>query len=98
MEIHVRVVILADLSNGHQRLGVLVWLVGVNVVERRGLGGVTVASGEVDAHCEVDLTTSHDVIEEGVCLGNGLKGLIMKLVNLPLIQVNIAIFVVYTHG
>ena len=31
--------------------------------------GFTVAGSEVHAHCEVDLTASHDVVKEGVELG-----------------------------
>ena len=75
MKAHLRVIILTDLSNGYQRLGVLVWLVWIDVVEGCGLGGVTVATREVNTHCEVDLTTAHDVIQECVRLGYGLKGL-----------------------
>ena len=63
-----RVVILTDLSNGYQSLGVLVWPVWVDVVQRRWIGRVTVASSKVHAHREVDLTAAHDVIQERVLL------------------------------
>ena len=33
-----------------------------------GFGGVSVAGSEVNAHCEVDLTATHDVLQEGVGL------------------------------
>ena len=42
----------------------------VIVVQGGGLPGVTVAGIEVHAHCEVDLTASHDVVKEGVVLGH----------------------------
>ena len=70
---HSRVIILTNLSNGYQGLGILVRLVRVNEVEGGGLGRVTVASGEVHTHREVDLTSTHDVIKEGVGLRYGLE-------------------------
>ena len=30
------------------------------------MGGVSIAAGEVHAHCEVDLAAAHDVIEKRV--------------------------------
>ena len=61
-----RIIVLAHLPNGNESRGVLVWLVGVDVVQGGGLGGVTVASREVYADCEVDLAASHDVFQERV--------------------------------
>ena len=36
-------------------------------MERGRLPWVTIAASEVDTNCEVDFTTTHDVIQEGVC-------------------------------
>ena len=35
-------------------------------MQRRRMAGIPVAACEVNAHCEVDLTAPHDVIQEGV--------------------------------
>ncbi len=59
-----RVVILTDRSHSDQSGGVLVWFVGVDVVQGGGLSRVTVAGGKVNTHGEVDPTTSDDVVQE----------------------------------
>lgn len=61
-----RVVILADGAHSHECLGILVGLVRVNVVEGFGLIGLSVAGSKVNTHCEVDLTATHDVVQEGI--------------------------------
>ena len=61
-----RVIILADRAHGHECPGVLIGLVRVNVVERLGLVGLSVAGSKVNAHCEVDLAATHDVVQEGI--------------------------------
>ena len=43
-------------------------------MQRGGLGGVTIASRKVHAHCEIDLTTAHDIIKESVGFCYGLHG------------------------
>lgn len=70
---HSRVVILTDLSNCYKRLGVLVWCIWINIVQRGRFGWVTVATGEVDAHREVDLTATQNVVQEGVHLCHSLN-------------------------
>ena len=34
------------------------------------MGRITIATGEVNSNCEVDLTTSNDVVQKGVCSSN----------------------------
>ena len=65
---HSRVIVLADLSDGNQSLGVLIRLVGVDIVEGGWFTRVTVASCEVHTHREVDLAAAHDVLKERVRL------------------------------
>lgn len=65
-----RVIVLADGSHGHERLHVLVRFGRTDIVERRGLGGVSVAAGKVHTYCEIDLTATHYIIQEGVELGD----------------------------
>ena len=39
-------------------------------MEGGGLAGVPIAACEVHTHCEVDLAASHDVLQEGVEVGD----------------------------
>lgn len=59
---------MADRPNSNKGSGVLIGFEGIHVVKGGGFGGVSVAGSEVDAHCEVDLTATHDVLQEGVGL------------------------------
>ena len=59
-----RVVILTNLTNSHKSLGILVWRVWVNMVEGIWVRWVTITGCEVNAHSEVDLAASHDVVKE----------------------------------
>ena len=64
-----RVVVLADSAHCPQGLSVFIGVGGVDVVQRGGVGGVSIATCEVNTHSEVDLTSSHDVVQEGVDMG-----------------------------
>ena len=65
---HLRVIILADLAHGNHGAGVLVGSGGVQIMEGGGVSGVPVATGKVHTHREVDLTSSHDEVQEGIQL------------------------------
>lgn len=64
MAVSLRVIVLADSAHSPQSQSVLIGTGGVNVVEGRRTTGISIAPSEVDAHSEVDLTTSHDVLQE----------------------------------
>ena len=65
---------MADLSDSDQGLGVLVGgVVGVDVMEGGGVCCLCVAGCEVHTHSEVDLTTSHHKVQEGVQLSHLTK-------------------------
>lgn len=61
-----RVIVLADPAHGPEGLGVLVGVGGVNVVQRLGVGGVSIAASEINTHREANLTASKDVLQERV--------------------------------
>lgn len=63
-----RIIVLTDGANSHEGSSVLVGFEGVNIVKGGWLRWVTVAGREVNPHCEVDLATSLDVLQEGVRL------------------------------
>ena len=65
---HSRVIVLADRADRHEGRSVLVGFEGVNIVEGGWLRWVTIAGREVNAHCEVDLATTLDILQERVCL------------------------------
>ena len=65
---HSRVIVLADRADRHEGRSVLVGFEGVNIVEGGRLRWVTIAGREVNAHCEVDLATTLDILQERVCL------------------------------
>ena len=65
-----RVVVLADGANSHQSLGILVGTVGVDVVQGGGLTRVTIAAGEVYTYSKVDLAATHNILQEGVEMGD----------------------------
>lgn len=58
------VIVLTDLSHCYQCSSVLIGLERVNVVQRRWMLGVSIAASEVNTHCEVDLTSTHYVLQE----------------------------------
>ena len=60
----VPVIVLADLSHSNESCCVFIGPVRVNVVQGSGIPGVPIASSEVNPHSEVDLTTSHYVVQE----------------------------------
>ena len=64
--LYIRVIILADFSHGNQGTGVLVGFVWVQVMEGVWFGGVSIAGSEVYPHSEVDLTSSHNKVQEGI--------------------------------
>lgn len=61
-----RVITLAHFSHSYESRGVLVGLVGVEIVQGGGVSRDLVASREIDTHGEVDLTASHYKVKEGV--------------------------------
>ncbi len=63
-----RVIVLTDSAHSHKCHGVLIGFVGVDVMQGGGIPGVPIAASEVHTHSKVDLTTTHDVVEEGVYL------------------------------
>ena len=65
---HSRVIVLADRADSHEGCSVLVGFEGVNIVEGGRQRWVTIAGCEVNAHCEVDLATTLDILQERVCL------------------------------
>ena len=78
------VIILTDLSHRYQSQGVLVGIRGVDIVEGGGAGGITIGARKVDGHGEVDLTATHDVVQERVqpdYLGKARQNLIKNLIN-----------------
>ena len=64
-----RVIVLADPTHSPQCMSVLIWTQRVNVVEWLGLGGVSIAGCKVHSNSEVNLTTTHHVVQEGVDAG-----------------------------
>ena len=66
---YIPVIVLTHLSHGYESSGVFIGFEWVDVVQRRRVFGVAIAAGEVNAYCEVDLTASHYVIQEGVGFG-----------------------------
>ena len=72
--VNIRVIILADVSDSDQGLGVLVGgVAGIKEVEGRRVRWLQVAGCEVHTHSEVDLTTSHHKVQEGVQLSHLTK-------------------------
>ena len=65
---HSRVIVLADRADSHEGCSVLVGFEGINIVQGRWLRWVTIAGREVNAHCEVDLAATLDILQERVCL------------------------------
>lgn len=64
MQSYARVIVLTNGAHCHEGLRVLVGLVWVDVVEGGRICRVLVASCEVYANCEIDLTSAHDIIQE----------------------------------
>lgn len=61
-----RVIVLTDSTHRPESESVFVGTRRVNVVEGGGVGGVSIAAGKINAHSEVDLTTSHNVLQERI--------------------------------
>lgn len=64
---HIRIIVLAHSTHSHQCLHVLVRLHRVHEVKRSWIRGFAITGSEVYSHSEVDLTTSKDVVQKGVC-------------------------------
>lgn len=65
---HSRVIVLTDRADSHEGCSILVGFEGINIVQGGWLRWVTIAGCEVYAHCEVDLATTLNILQERVCL------------------------------
>ena len=61
---YVRVIVLADVSHGCQGSLVFVGGTGVDVVEGSEVMWIAIRGSEVNTNSEVDLTPTHDVLQE----------------------------------